>query len=153
MRTPWLSRWMSNCALAVLLGSCQMTCSASSTQPGAQSVAQDKVAGPFITKPTETNMPPAPEEIQRSTPVFYVAWSSQLAANEQVTGALIAVDSGGAAPPNTKVVQSSFTAQQAGPNWGVMNFSMPTAGWPAGHYRVDITKAAGAVGSVEFDIR
>jgi hypothetical protein len=66
---------------------------------------------------------------------------------------LIAVDTGVVAPPNTPISTSNYTAPQAGQQWGVASFSMPTSGWPAGQYRVNVVKTTGPVGSVSFMVQ
>jgi uncharacterized RDD family membrane protein YckC len=63
----------------------------------------------------------------------------------------IAIDTGGAAPPNYKVGTNEMKAG------GLMNdvtfsYSKPTAGWPAGDYRVDLFMDGKPAGQAKFKV-
>jgi len=69
----------------------------------------------------------------------------------KVRGDWIAVDTGGAAPPNYKVATKEMKAG------GIINdltfsYSKPNAGWPAGDYRVDLFIDGKAAGQAKFKV-
>jgi hypothetical protein len=64
----------------------------------------------------------------------------------------IAVDVGDAAPANTKIDESTLTADQDD-FYGAFSLTKPTKGWPAGKYRVDIYNGDELATSVKFTIK
>ncbi len=63
----------------------------------------------------------------------------------------IAVNTNGAAPPNYKIDSVELTVGALINNVD-FNFSKPTAGWPAGAYRVDLFIDGKAAGNVKFTV-
>ena len=56
---------------------------------------------------------------------------------------------GAAAPPGTEVLTASFPITVAGGAIGVADFGMPTAGWPAGRYQVEVARGTEVFGTVD----
>ena len=56
---------------------------------------------------------------------------------DKLRGVWIAEDVGTAAPANTKIDESTLTADEDN-FYGAFELSKPTAGWPVGKYRVEI---------------
>jgi hypothetical protein len=71
---------------------------------------------------------------------------------DKVRGVLIAEDVGDVAPANTKVFETSVTLD-GDTDDGAFNFSMPTKGWPAGKYRVEIYAGDELATTVKFTIK
>jgi hypothetical protein len=71
---------------------------------------------------------------------------------DKVRGVLIAEDVGDVAPANTKVFETSVTLD-GDTDDGDFNFSMPTKGWPAGKYRVEIYAGDELATTVKFTIK
>ncbi|HUP46925.1 MAG TPA: hypothetical protein VM779_15570, partial [Thermoanaerobaculia bacterium] len=69
--------------------------------------------------------------------------------HEKLTGTLVAVDVGDAAPRDTEV--ASTTINVKGSDRGVLHFTLPRP-FPPGTYRVDATTADGPWSSIEFQI-
>ena len=71
---------------------------------------------------------------------------------DKVRGVLIAEDVGDVAPANTKVLETSVT-MDGETDEGNFSFSMPTKGWPAGKYRVEIYAGDELATTVKFTIK
>jgi hypothetical protein len=72
------------------------------------------------------------------TPKLYAIFKTNgIKSGDKVRGVLIAEDVGTVAPPNTKVLEKTLDLDEDTQD-GDFNFSKPTAGWPAGKYRVEI---------------
>jgi hypothetical protein len=71
---------------------------------------------------------------------------------DKLRGVLIAEDVGDVAPANTKVFETSVTLD-GDTAAGAFNFSMPTKGWPAGKYRVEIYAGDELATTVKFTIK
>jgi hypothetical protein len=71
---------------------------------------------------------------------------------DKVRGVLIAEDVGDVAPANTKVFETSVT-MDGDTDDGDFSFSMPTKGWPAGKYRVEIYAGDELATTVKFTIK
>jgi hypothetical protein len=70
-----------------------------------------------------------------------------------VKAILVAVDVGGAAPPNTVALETEVEVPDDGPHWGNFTFKKPpAAGWPRGSYRVDVRHGDALIGNVTFRI-
>lgn len=120
---------------------------------GGGTAAQAAFTGPFTTAPSDT-LPPVVSPLPSATPVMYFAWSANLPANESLAFSLVAVDVGSAAPPMTTVATGSgFTAAQAGPNHGPLQFSLPRP-WPPGSYRVvGVGSTLGEIATFDFVVQ
>ena len=70
---------------------------------------------------------------------------------DRLRGVWIAVDVGDAAPANTKIDESTLTADQDD-FYGAFSLTKPTKGWPVGKYRVDIYNGDELATSVKFTI-
>jgi hypothetical protein len=137
--------------LAMAVAALSVACSKKAGEAGQG--ARAVVEGPFTTQPTETSIPPAPEKISPDTERFFVTWAMKSAAKgDKVLAVLVAVDVGAAAAPNTEVLRTEVTVPDDGDHWGNFTFKKPTAGWPAGSYRVDVTHGAAAIGGVTFRV-
>ena len=71
---------------------------------------------------------------------------------DKLRGVWIAVDVGDAAPANTKIDESTLTADQDD-FYGAFSLTKPTKGWPVGKYRVDIYNGDELATSVKFTIK
>jgi hypothetical protein len=71
---------------------------------------------------------------------------------DSLRGVWIAVDVGDAAPANTKIDESTLTADQDD-FYGAFSLTKPTKGWPAGKYQVDIYDGDELATSVKFTIK
>lgn len=81
----------------------------------------------------------------RDSKVIYGYWKSgKLAPDTIVRTVWIAIDVGGAAPPNTKIIEKTARAADdplaKHASWwdGVFFITRPTNGWPIGKYRAEI---------------
>jgi outer membrane usher protein FimD/PapC len=82
------------------------------------------------TKPTDT--------FSTTVPQLYAFFrSTGTAKDDKLRGVWIAEDVGNAAPANTKIDESTLTADQDN-YFGAFSLTKPTAGWPPGKYRVEI---------------
>ena len=70
---------------------------------------------------------------------------------EKLRGVWIAEDVGQAAPSNTKIDESTLTADQDD-FYGAFSLSKPNKGWPVGKYRVEIYDGDELATTVEFTI-
>jgi hypothetical protein len=70
---------------------------------------------------------------------------------EKLRGVWIAEDVGAAAPSNTKIDESTLTADQDD-FYGAFSLSKPNKGWPVGKYRVEIYDGDELAATVEFTI-
>src|SRR5437868_9134337 len=70
---------------------------------------------------------------------------------DKVRAVWIAEDVGDAAPANTKIDESTLTADEEN-FYGAFALSKPTKGWPVGKYRVDLYSGDEVATSVEFTI-
>lgn len=141
------STFLSFGVLAVSMLAC--TCSG-----GTGGIGPAAVGGPTLTRHADDGTMPAAETISTSTPTFYVSWRyPELAAGEAINARLVAVDVGAAAPPGTEVLGASFPITEAGGAAGAFDFSKPTAGWPAGTYRVEVARGAEVFGTVNIAIQ
>jgi hypothetical protein len=104
---------------------------------GAIAVDQD-------TKPTTTFAPNVPK-------LYAFFRSTGTHEGDRLRGVWIAVDVGDAAPANTKIDESTITADQDN-FYGAFSLSKPTKGWPAGKYRVDIYNGDELATSIKFTI-
>lgn len=133
-------------AAALMLGACKVSPSGGITEP--------VVKGPFTTRPTETSIPPAPEAVATTTAEFFVTWGMPEAIKGHQVGAkLVAVDVGGAAPPNSEVMSVDNVVPADGAHWGNFTFKKPTNSWPPGSYRVDVHDNGKPIGHVAFQIQ
>ena len=71
---------------------------------------------------------------------------------EKLRGVWIAEDVGEAAPANTKIDESTLTADQDD-FYGAFSLSKPNKGWPLGKYRVEIYDGDDLATTVEFTIK
>jgi hypothetical protein len=72
------------------------------------------------------------------TPKLFAIFKTKGIKNgDKVRGVLIAEDVGDAASANSKVLEKTLTLEEDTGD-GDFNFSKPTAGWPAGKYRIEI---------------
>lgn len=120
----------------------------------AGSAARGAFAGPFTTAPSDT-LPPVVSPLPSATPVMHFAWNHpSLPANESLAFSLVAVDVGAAAPPMTTVATGpAFTAAQAGPYHGPLQFSLPRP-WPPGSYRVvGVGSTLGPIATFDFTVQ
>jgi len=83
--------------------------------------------------------------------VFVYAHMVDIPTGSKMKSAWVAVDTHGVAPANYVIDSAELTADGK-VNVVTFNLSKPTAGWPLGHYRVDLTIDGKAAGSPEFDI-
>lgn len=133
-------------AACLALTACKVSGSVDTTGP--------QVKGPFTTKPTETSIPPAPQAVTPDTAEFYVTWGMpKVAKGDRLKAALVAIDVGTAAPPNTVVLETEVEVPDDGAHWGNFTFKKPpAAGWPRGKYRVDVSHGSSAIGQVSFAV-
>lgn len=87
-----------------------------------------------------------PSPIKRVTVVFRFDEASRY---ERLTGTLVAVDVGEAAPPGTEVARTSISTQ--GGDRGALHYTLPRP-FPPGTYRVDVTADKQPWSSLEFQI-
>jgi hypothetical protein len=78
--------------------------------------------------------------------------SNGTAKGDTLRGVWIAEDVGSAAPANTKIDESTITADQDN-FFGAFSLSKPTAGWPVGKYRVEIYLNDQLATTVKFTIQ
>ncbi len=71
---------------------------------------------------------------------------------EKLRGVWIAEDVGEAAPTNTKIDESTLTADQDD-FYGAFSLSKPNKGWPLGKYRVEIYDGDELATTVKFTIK
>lgn len=134
-------------ALVAMLSGCEGSVEVGGVGPAA-------VAGPTLARLPDGEMPAAADPITVTTPVFYVAWKHpDLAVGDTIRGRLVAVDVGEAAPAGTEVSQAALPIGVAGGAAGAFNFSMPTAGWPPGSYRVEAFRNDTPFGTVDIRIQ
>ena len=96
------------------------------------------------TKPTDS--------FSASVPKLYAFFrSTGTSKDDKLRGVWIAEDVGDAAPANTKIDESSVTADQDD-YYGAFSLSKPTAGWPPGKYRVEIYLNDELATTVKFTI-
>jgi len=83
--------------------------------------------------------------------IFLNAKLVEVPTGAKVKSEWIAVDTGGAAPPNYRIDSVEMTV---GPliNNVDFNFSKPTAGWPVGDYRIDLFIDGKPAGNVKFKV-
>ena len=70
---------------------------------------------------------------------------------DKLRGVWIAEDVGEAAPENTKIDESTVTADQDD-FYGAFSLSKPNKGWPVGTYRVEIYEGGELATTVRFNI-
>ena len=70
---------------------------------------------------------------------------------DNVRGVWIAEDVGNAAPNNTKIDETTLSADKDD-FYGAFSLSEPTKGWPVGHYRVEFYLGSELVTTVKFAI-
>jgi hypothetical protein len=97
------------------------------------------------TKPTTTFAANVPE-------LYAFFRSTGTHEGDKLRGVWIAVDVGDAAPANTKIDESTLTADQDD-FYGAFSLTKPTKGWPVGKYRVDIYNGDELATSVKFTIK
>ena len=87
------------------------------------------------------------------TPELYaISKTEGVKSGDKIRGVLIAEDVGKAAPPNTKVFETTLE-MDADDEQGDFNFSKPTDGWPPGKYRVEVYVNDKLVDTVKFTIQ
>ncbi len=96
------------------------------------------------TKPATTFAPDVPK--------LYAFFKSKgTEKGEKLRGVWIAEDVGEAAPANTKIDESTLTADQDD-FYGAFSLSKPNKGWPVGKYRVEIYEGDELTTTVKFTI-
>jgi hypothetical protein len=83
--------------------------------------------------------------------IYLHAGLVDVASGSKLGSTWIAEDTGGAAPPNYKIDSVELTAG-ALINVATFSLSNPTAGWPVGAYRVDLSIDGKAAGTAHFKI-
>ena len=86
-----------------------------------------------------------------TTKIFVHAGMSEIEKGAKMTGAWIAVDTHGAAPPNYKIDSADLTADGV-INTATFSLSKPNNGWPIGKYRVELSVDGKVVGKASFTI-
>lgn len=90
-----------------------------------------------VTLTTESEDEPVTSFTADTPKLFAIFKTKGIKNGDKVRGVLIAEDVGDAAPANTKVLEKTLTLEEDTDD-GDFNFSKPTAGWPAGKYRIEI---------------
>lgn len=103
-------------------------------------VAKDKES-----KPTDSFPADVPE-------VYAFFKSTGTKKGETLRAVWIAEDVGDAAPKETKIDESTLTADQDN-FFGAFSLSKPTKGWPVGQYRVEIYSGSEVATTVKFEIK
>src|SRR5204862_3410479 len=86
------------------------------------------------------------------TGALYAMFKTEgLKSGDKVRGALIAEEVGAAAPPNTKVLETTLDMEEDTED-GEFNFSKPNKGWPVGKYRVEIYVNDKLANTVKFTV-
>lgn len=96
------------------------------------------------TKPATTFAPDVPK-------LFAFFKTKGTEKGEKLRGVWIAEDVGEAAPANTKIDESTLTADQED-FFGAFSLSKPDKGWPVGNYRVEIYDGDELATTVKFTI-
>lgn len=84
--------------------------------------------------------------------IFVHADMFDVAKGAKMTGAWIAVDTHGAAPPNYKIDSADLVAD-GNINTVTYSLSRPNKGWPVGKYRVELSVDGKIVGTASFTIQ
>jgi hypothetical protein len=71
---------------------------------------------------------------------------------DELRGVWIAVDTGGAAPPEFKIDDSTLTADKDD-FFGAFSLTKPNNGWPVGKYRVDMFLNGKLATSAQFSVQ
>ena len=117
---------------------------ASIAQPKGKAVLRAALALDKDTKPTT--------EFTSDAPKIYAFFIGEaLKSGDKIKSTWIAEDVGDAAPKGTKIDEASLTAATPTDS-SAFSLSKPTAGWPIGQYRVDITVNDKLVESLRFTI-
>ena len=89
---------------------------------------------------------------ESDTPELYAMFKTEgIKSGDKVRGALIAEEVGKAAPPNTKVLETTLDLEEDTED-GEFTFSKPNKGWPLGKYRVEIYVNDKLADTVKFTV-
>jgi hypothetical protein len=156
---PELTRLAGWTPVVLILGglsACEFHCSAGSLdEPSVEArLGEPRVVGPLATEPRDVrklSVEPV-TTIYTDTETFFVGWAHpEVSAGDAIHAQLIVIDVGDIAPPGTVALETSLELG-AGEDHGTFTFSIPANGWPAGRYRVEISRSDEPFGSVEFGI-
>jgi hypothetical protein len=94
----------------------------------------------------------ASTQFTTDTAKIYCLWKAEgIKTSTPVRGVWIAEDSGGVAPPNYKIDEASVTISSS--SSGNFNLSKPTAGFPAGKYRLEIYFGPTLTKTIPFTVK
>ena len=114
---------------------------------------EPKVVGPVLERPTAE--PAHADEVHPNSGTLYVWWQAPAKPGDKITGELIAVDIGDAAPKGKSIATGEFPVPTSGViNMASGNFHYENpAGWPVGKYKIDVKDGAVEIGTVEFAVK